>query len=349
MQFTASLTPPGCYPGTPSYIWDIDKYDIAQMSSTGLFNLVSPIAGPVTVNAFAGNLTASVVSNVTVNVVDTSNAPSGITNTQFPATTGTAETNVKVLYPYPATVLPLGLPSPLIQWSNNSVAASAVKVTLRFPTTGTTIFSWSEIVPESQTAPTPSLAAQPRATIPQAVWNAFQQTVVRNSGSTGGDAIFAIQRYKSGTPSTLYAEVPTTIHFANGQLKGNIFYNSYGTNLVLNFASTAKGAAFGAATLEVPVNGTSPTVVVGYNDSTNSGAGCRVCHNVAASGAKILSNSYLSNGSTGSGATEATTFTYNPNLATPALIQASQSLVGSYASNVFTFKAGLSHLTGRTS
>jgi hypothetical protein len=341
VQFSASLTPAGCYPGTPTYLWDIDKYDTAQISSTGLLNIVAPIAGPVTVTGFAGSLTASVVSNVTVNVVDATGAPAGVTNAQFPATTGTAD-SIKVLYPYPATVFPLGLPSPLIQWSNGGTAATAVKVTLRFPTTGTTLFSWSEIVPESQTAPTPSLPAQPRATIPQAIWNAFQQTVVRNSGSTGGDAIFAIQRYvKGATSTTLYAEVPTTFHFANGQLKGNIFYNSYGTNLVKNFASTAKGAAFGAATLEVAANGTAPTVVVGYNDSTNSGAGCRVCHNVAANGSVILSNSYLSNGSTGSGATEATTFTYNPNLSTPALIQSSESLVGSYGSNVFTF-AGLS-------
>ena len=170
------------------------------------------------------------MTNVTVNVVDTSSAPTGYSNAQFPATTGTAD-NITVLYPYAGTVFPLGLPAPLLQWQNNNspqTAASAVKVTLRFPATGTPIFSWSEIVPELQTAPTTTLAAQPRAVIPQAVWQDFQQTVVRNSGTLGGDAVFAIQRYVS---STRYAEVPTTIHFANGQLKGNIFYNSsYGTN-----------------------------------------------------------------------------------------------------------------------
>ncbi len=225
------------------------------------------------------------------------------------------------------TTATMGAPSP---------AASAVKVTLRFPATGTPIFSWSEIEPELQTAPTPTLPGQPRAAIPQNVWNDFQQTVVRNSGATGGDAVFAIQRYVNGA---LLAEVPTTIHFANGQLKGNVFYNSYGTNLVQNFGNTVLGKPFGAATLQVPVNGTTPTVVVGYNDPTLSGAGCRVCHNAAASGSTLLSNSYLSAGSSGSGS-EATTWTYNPTLATPALIQGSQQLVGtSYGTNTFTYSA----------
>jgi hypothetical protein len=335
VQYTASLQPAACYPGTPTFLWSIDKYDVAQISASGLLTLAVPIAGPITISAYAGTLSTTVVCNVTVNVVDTSAAPSGSTNAQFPTTTGATQT-LSVLYPYPATVFPLGLPSPLIQWSITGTTASAVKMTLRFPATGTPIFSWSEIVPELQTVPTPTLTGQPRATIPQTVWNAFQQTVVRNSGATGGDAVFAIQRYVSGT---LQAEVPTTIHFANGQLKGTVYYNSYGTNLVKNFASTLGGASFGAATLAVPVNGTTPTVVVGYTDATNSGAGCRVCHSASADGSRIISNSYLSNGSTGSGATEQTTYMYNSTLATPALIQGSESLVGAAGGNVFTYAA----------
>jgi hypothetical protein len=333
VQYTASILPASCYAGTPTFLWTIDQYSIAQVSSTGLLTLAVPIAGPITVSAYAGTLSASVVCNVTVNVVDTSAAPSGYTNAQFPTTTGAAD-SINVLYPYPATVFPLGLPSPLIQWNNQGVPASAVKVTLRYPATGTPIFSWAEIVPELETAPTPTLAGQPRATIPQTVWQDFQQTVVHNSPA-GADAVFAIQRYVGGA---LRAEVPTTIHFANGQLKGSIVYNSYGTNLVQNFGNTVNGAAFGAATLQVPVNATTPTVVVGYNDPSLSGAGCRVCHNASAGGTKLLSNSYLTNGNSGGGS-EATSFTYNPTLATPALIQGSESLVGSYGSNVFTFAA----------
>lgn len=340
VQFTASVVPAGCYAGTPTFLWSIDKYDVAQISTNGLLTLAVPYAGPIRVSAYAGSLSASVVSNVTINVVDTSSAPSGYSNAQFPVTTGATD-NIQILYPYPGTVFPLGLTPPLLQWQNNNspaTVASAVKVTLRFPATGTPIFSWSEIVPELQTQPTPTLTGQPRAFIPQSVWSDFEQTVVRNSGSTGGDAVFAIQRYVSGA---LLGEVPTTIHFANGQLKGSIFYNSYGTNLVQNFGNTRLGRPFGAATLKVAANGTSPTVVVGYNDSTLSGAGCRVCHNASANGTKILTNAYLSNGNSGS-ATDGSTFTYNATLATPALIQGSEALVGStYNTKTFTY-AGLS-------
>lgn len=338
IQFTAQVLPAGCYAGTPSFLWSIDKYDTAQISSTGLLTVAAPYAGPITVSAYAGSLSASVVANVTVNVVDTSAAPTGYTNTQFPTTTGAADA-IQILYPYPATVLPLGLPAPTIQWQNNNspaTVASAVKVSLRFPATGMAIFNWSQIVPELQTNPTPTLAGQPRSFIAQSVWAAFEQTVARNSGATGGDALFAVQRYVS---SSLKAEVPTTFHFANGQLKGNIFYNSYGTNLVKNFGNTRLGKPFGAATLQVAANGTSPTVVVGYNDATLSGAGCRVCHNASAGGTKILSNSYLANGSSG-GANDKSTFTYNPTLGTPALIQGSETLIGStYATNKYTYAA----------
>ena len=338
VQYTASILPASCYLGTPTFLWSINQYDIAQVSNNGLLTLAVPIAGPITVTAYAGTLSASVVCNVTVNVVDTSNAPSGYSNSQFPTTTGGTD-NIQVLYPYPGTVFPLGLPSPLIQWQNNNspaTVASAVKVTLRYPKTGTPIFSWSEIVPELQAQPTPTLSSQPRATIPQSVWQAFQQTVVTNNPN-GDDALFAIQRYVSGS---LKGEVDTTIHFANGQLKGSIYYNSYGTNLVQNFGYTLGGGTFGAATLEVAANGTSPTVIVGYNDATLSGAGCRVCHNASANGTKLLSNSFLSNGASGSGPTEATTWTYNPTLATPALIQGSQALIGtSYGTNTYTFAA----------
>jgi hypothetical protein len=338
VNYTAALLPASCFAGIPSFLWSIDQYDIAQISGTGQLTVAVPIAGPINVSAYAGTLSASVVCNVTVDVVDTSAAPAGFTNAQFPTTTGAVD-NIQALYPYPGTVFPLGLPSPLIQWQNNNTPATvadAVKVTLRFPATGAPIFSWSEIQNELQTNPTPSLPGKPRAVIPQDVWQDFEETVVRNSGATGGDAVYAIQRTVGGV---LGQELATTIHFANGQLKGSIFYNSYGTNLVQNFGYTKNGQPFGAATLQVAANGTSPTVVVGYNDPTLSGAGCRVCHNASAGGTRLLTNSYLSQGNSGGGS-EATSFSYDPTLGSPAAIQGSQSLIGpSYNTNRFTYAA----------
>ncbi len=199
-SFAASIGPTKCYAGTPTYLWSINQYDVAQISTSGLVTVAVPYAVPITVTAYAGTLSASTVCNVTVNVVDTSAAPAGYSNTQFPVTTGVAD-SIAIVYPYPGTVFPLGLSPPLIQWQNNNspaTTASAVKVTLRFPSTGTPTFSWAEIVPELQTQPTPTLPGQPRASISASVWQAFQQTVVRNSGASGGDAVFAVQRYVSG-------------------------------------------------------------------------------------------------------------------------------------------------------
>ena len=34
VAYTASILPPSCFKGTPSFLWSIDQYDIAQMSST---------------------------------------------------------------------------------------------------------------------------------------------------------------------------------------------------------------------------------------------------------------------------------------------------------------------------
>jgi hypothetical protein len=126
VQYTASLVPPTCYPTTPTFLWSIDQYGIAQISTAGLLTLAVPIAGPITVTAYAGTLSASVVCNVTVNVVDTSAAPAGYSNLQFPTTTGATD-DLQVLYPYPATVFPLGLPPPLIQWQYIDTATAATQ------------------------------------------------------------------------------------------------------------------------------------------------------------------------------------------------------------------------------
>ena len=192
-------------------------------------------------------------------------------------------------------------------------------------------------MPELQTAPTPRWPPSPGRPFRKAVWQDFQQTVVQQQRSaTGGDAIFAIQRYVNGT---LYGRGADDHSLrqrpAEGQHLLQLVRHQPGPELRQH---PQRGGSFGAATLQVAANGTSPTVVVGYNDPTLSGAGCRVCHNASAERDGHLSNSYLTDGNSGGGS-EATTFIYNPTLATPALIQGSQALIGSYGSNGFTFAA----------
>ncbi|MES1187713.1 MAG: hypothetical protein ABUL60_28100, partial [Myxococcales bacterium] len=196
VQLTAALTPSGCYPGTPPVLWAIDRFDIATINS-GLLTLVSPIGGPITVTAYSGSLSATATVNVQVNVLDVSRAPAG-TSSSFSLATGTADT-ATILYPYAATVFPLGLLPPLLQWRYGTAgAAQAVKVSLRYPASGTS-FNWSEIVPENETlilnppTNTITLAGGPRASIPTAVWKAFEQTAKGNTGA------IVLQRLTTGS------------------------------------------------------------------------------------------------------------------------------------------------------
>jgi len=290
LQLTAALTPSGCYPGTPPVLWAIDRFDIATINS-GLLTLVSPIGGPITVTAYSGSLSATATVNVQVNVLDVSRAPAG-TSSSFPLATGTADT-ATILYPYAATVFPLGLLPPLLQWRYGTAgAAQAVKVSLRYPASGSS-FNWSEIVPENETlilnppTNTITLAGGPRASIPTAVWKAFEQTAKGNTGA------IVLQRLTTG--SVRRAEISTSLTFATNQLKGTVYYQSYGTNVVQNYGTTlgaqsiGGGIRFGAATLSIRPGDTYPSAAAGYT-SASDGPGCRVCHSASANGNALVTN-----------------------------------------------------------
>jgi hypothetical protein len=289
-QYTAAFTPAACYTGTPPTVWTVDNPSISTISASGVLALVSPIATTFHVTGYSGgwtNSAAPAVVNVVVNAVDVSNAPTGYTNTSFAATSTTAD-NITVLYPYNNTVLPLGLPAPVIQWSNGGTAANAVRIQLRYPAGSGSSFTWSGILPELQTQPTPTLAGQPRAFVPQNVWSAFEQT------SQGSTADIVIQRVVGGVlrkPNT-----PINITFATGELKGTVYYQSYGTNLATNYCCTYNGASFGGATLGIQPGATAPVLVAGNNSV------CVVCHSVASGGSNLI---------TQNGGNYSQTFMYN--------------------------------------
>jgi hypothetical protein len=292
--YAAAFTPAACYTGTPPTVWTVDNPSISTISATGVLQLVYPLATTFHVTGYSGGWTNSAspsVVNVIVNAIDVSNAPTGYTTnppTEFTTPTPTVADNITVLYPYTGTVLPLGLPAPVIQWSNGGTAANAVRVQLRYPAGTGALFTWSGILAESQTQPTPTLTGQPRAFVPQNVWTAFEQT------SQGNAADIVIQRIVGGVlrkPNT-----PINITFASGQLKGTVYYQSYGTNLATNYCCTYNGASFGGATLGIQPGATAPVLVAGNNGT------CVVCHTVASGGSKLL---------TQNGANYAQTLQYN--------------------------------------
>jgi hypothetical protein len=200
-----------------------------------------------------------------------------------------------VLYPYANTVMPLGLRAPLLQWATGTLgAAAAVRITLRFPATGPTAFRYSVVTAENKAlfldppANTVPLAPGPRFPISQAAWEVFEQT------ARGKTAAIVLERM---TGTTVRAPLTVPIKFANGQLKGTVYYQSYGTLLVQNYwgkktyAPQAYGAnqKFGAATLAIQPGADYPTVAAGFTSASNA-VGCRVCHTASANGSVLVTS-----------------------------------------------------------
>ena len=310
LTFSAQLQPSSCYPTAPPVLWSIDRTDIATIDNTGTLTLITPISTPIVVTAHSGTFTDTATVQVNVNVTDNHLAPSG-TISGFAGVASAADT-VLLLYPYAQTVLPLGLPAPLLQWSTGANGpASAVKISLRYPAATGANFNWSAIVPENSSLvldpnnPSNALSPGPRCDIdsvdPEA-WKLFERSAL------GQDAAIVVQRLTGASPGTLRNELATTLHFASNQLKGTVYYHSYGTNLVKNFGNTypngmtsvsqlspppplstaspptqsiGKNQLFGAATLMIQPGDAAPTVAAGYTTNDTTGKGCRVCHNAS--------------------------------------------------------------------
>ena len=297
--FASALVPAGCNPSAPPALWYTDKFDVAQMdpSTPGALTVVVPIAGSVNVGASLGSYSASVPAKIIVNIQENGSAnppPGGATFAQFPAELAgdSVDTKLEIVYPYTDTVLPLGLGAPLLQWRNASQPATGgVVVTLRYPATGTPIFQVSQLVSETMTAPVPLRTAQPRYPIPQPLWQSFEQTIHRNRAISGDTGRILVRRRVG---ATTYKAKFADVHIAPGQLKGRVYYNSYGTALVNNYTGALQSAGgafpggnFGAATLVIPTGGAAPTVAAGFS----GGGGCFTCHSASADGATVITAS----------------------------------------------------------
>ncbi|HTA92041.1 MAG TPA: PA14 domain-containing protein, partial [Polyangiaceae bacterium] len=243
--FSASLVPAGCFAGQLNLAWTLDRYDVATVNN-GAISLISAVPGTLNVTAYAGQYSATGQLNVTVNTTDTTQAPANAA-TNF-ALAATATDPMTILYPYNNTVLPIGLAAPMIQWDNGGIAASAVKVSLAYPATGTPSFSWSEIIPES----TP-----PAATPPQSLWKDFENT------GKGNDVSFSVQRLISNVPAPA---VKRTLHFSSAPVRGLIYYTQYNRGGNTNMMVVDPGST-------QPPHSAFTTIT-----------GCPVCHSVSAQG-----------------------------------------------------------------
>jgi regulation of enolase protein 1 (concanavalin A-like superfamily) len=249
----ASYAPANCYGGLAPASWSLDKAGLAAISN-GSLTLVSAVSGPITATAYSAGFQASATIQVTTNVVDSSQvtAPVAQLFTGPPAQSD----NIQIIYPYPRTVFPRALAAPIVQWNNNGVAATAVKVTVQYPATGTPTYSVSEIIPESN---------PPQAQISQDGWSFLDQT------AAGQDALLSVQRLVNGV---LMNPVTETIHFASAPLRGNIFYTEYD---VVAWTATIKSAK--------PSGTTAAQVAM-------ASAGCNPCHTVSANGTTLITSNW---------------------------------------------------------
>ena len=114
------------------------------------------------------------------------------------------------LYPYEGTVFPRGLVSPLLQWSQPAAGASAVFIRLR------SMYLDYQICLR--------LTEPMRIQVPQAVWD------LAAAQSTGTSDPLALNVVLASGASAL--RLPTlTLVFALANLKGAVYYNTYGSLL----------------------------------------------------------------------------------------------------------------------
>jgi PA14 domain len=247
---TVSVVPPTCYDGTVTAAWGWDRLDRATVSNTGVLSLLAPLAGPIAVSAYVQQFKDTATVNVVVNATDVLEAPAGSPAKFAGASTGADTTTI--LYPYDATVFPLALKPPVLQWDTGGINADAVMVSLTFPATGAPTFQWSKII---------AAPANARFTFTRDQWGFFERTAKNGTGK------ISLQRVVGGA---LKDAISKTVTFASTPLRGQIFYTQYGGGS--NIMRLDPGGDV-APVMPFP--------------TTN---GCPVCHSMSANGSKFATS-----------------------------------------------------------
>ena len=265
--------------------WVLEQVEYGAISATGLFTPSGKVGGVVKVGATVNKQTTA--TTITINLKMSQNGATkangnpgvggfgGVGGEGLgPAASadvvkvldGTPQkpTSMKLLYPYDKTVWPLGILAPLIQWSAPAAGnGDGVLITL-----SATNYEFKGYFGR----PTALAAGKPliRHPVPQDVWTAATRSAA--GGKLQLKVVLAVG-------NTAYGPLTQTWNVARGRLRGTVYYQSYGTNLVNNYGK------FGGATLAIKGGSTSPTLVAGKSGFL---PGCRVCHSVSAKGARMV-------------------------------------------------------------
>jgi hypothetical protein len=244
-----SVVPATCYEGAFTAAWGLDTLDRATVSN-GVVSLQAPIAGTMKVSAFVQEFKATATVNVVVNANDVTEAPNGAAAI-FAGAAASPDT-ATILYPYDATVFPLALKPPVLQWDDGGVAATAVKVSLTYPAVGAPTFSWSKVIPNPGNL---------RFAFTRDQWAFFERT------AKGGTGKITLQRIVAGV---LKNPISKTVVFASTPLRGKIYYTQYGGgNRIMKLDPGGDNAAVNAFAVD---------------------NGCPVCHSMSAGGTKFATS-----------------------------------------------------------
>ncbi len=274
--------------------WLVDRAEIGSIDAQGVFTPTGKVAGVAKVQATVGKQTVSTTVTVQIQATDnggtetqTSPGPGGyegvggegiggaVSSSVKTALDGspTADPNMQWLYPYDKTVFPLGLLAPLLQW-NAGPGAVADGILIHLSAKN---YDYKGYFARPAALP----AGQPfvRHVIPQAAWDAATH-------SAAGGKLTVELTVAAG--STAYGPISETWTISPGELKGTVYYQSYGTHLAKNYpttSATGQSIIFGGATLAIKPGAKGPTLVAG---SDGGPAQCRVCHSVSADGSRMI-------------------------------------------------------------
>ena len=237
--------------------WSLDNVTIGSIDANGLFTASGTAGGVATVTAQSGKNTGS--TTVTVNLVVTENpgnVPANII-TQL-KNGGNADAAFKWLYPYNKTVFPRGLTGPTMQFAGAAAQYSYVHIETA---------SKSLVYDGFFGASTPT-----RIDLPAATWK-----MVTLSGGKNEAVTVSVTKMSN---NQVTGPVKETWFFAQGALKGTVYYNSYNSTLANNIGAVLKLKPGGNAQILSGGNGK-----------------CTVCHTVSADGSTMLaSNNNYSTG-----------------------------------------------------
>ncbi len=288
-QYTAKNLVTGA--AITSVSWDVDRGELASIGqSTGQLTAKGTLAGKATISAQVGSVRVSTTATIRIKATSaganatsgigpqTGTAPSGGFNGVGGQVLGTAPpqpvqaslkagTNVvpgtqfEWLYPYDQTVFPRAMLAPLLQWRTKTAANGTFNVTGFYIHLSQTDYEF-----EGYYAGT-ALTSQP---IDAEVWK-------RMLGSNTSGSIDVEIKVTDGT--TVYGPLKRTFKVAAGQLKGTVYYASYGT-----FLANPNGDR-SAGIIAIKPGDVNPALAIPTAKSK-----CIVCHEVSSDGSTLVSN-----------------------------------------------------------